>query len=83
MAYRTHPEDDERQRREHDSRRERFEHELAARERIAEHGSVPVEDPAVERLARTLAGPQAPAPSTIDGNEITGDPEVPRRRVAV
>lgn len=61
MADRSHPEDDERQRREQASRRERFENELAARERIAEHGSVPVEDPAVETLAHRLARVRTPS----------------------
>ncbi len=77
MAYRTCPEDQEREREEHDSSRERFDHELAVRERIAEHDSVPVEHPAVERLARRLAGPSRPELRAIGGDGITGDPDVP------
>jgi hypothetical protein len=77
MAYRTHPEDQERERDEHDSSRERFDHELAARERIVEHGSVPVEDPAVERLARSMAEPRRPQLREINGDGVTSDPDVP------
>lgn len=81
MAYRIKPEDDERLRREHDSRRERVEHELAMRERIAEHGSLPVEDPAVERLARRLAETLRPALRAIDGGGLAGEPNVPAATV--
>lgn len=77
MAYWTHPEDDERRRDEHDSSCERFDHELALRERIAEHGSVPVEDQDVERLARHLTEPSRPKLRAIHGGGITSDPEVP------
>lgn len=77
MSHRIHPEDDERLRRGHDSRRERFEHELAMRERIAEHGGVPAGDPAVEELARGLDGRPRRGLWAIDGEGITSDPDVP------
>ncbi len=77
MGHLTHPEDQERQRHDRDSQRERFEHELAARERIAEHGGVPVEDPAVERLACRLAEQSQPELRAIEGDGVTSDPEVP------
>jgi len=74
MTYRTHPEDEERQREEHDARRERFERDLAARERIAEHGGVPVEDPAVERLARMGAETTRPVLRAIGGGGLGAIP---------
>lgn len=77
MGHRIDPEDQERQRQEHDSRRERFEHELAERERIAEHGSMPVDDPDVARLARIVAERRRPALRLIEGGGIKSDPDVP------
>jgi hypothetical protein len=77
LSNRTNPEDDERLRHEHDSRAERFEHELAARERIAEHAGVPVEDPAVATFAERRTPTSPPALRVLDGERASGDPDVP------